>query len=107
MAVSHFTDDDFDKAIAEKKTMVVDFWAPWCGPCKVIGPIFEELSNSFSNKIVFAKMNVDEQQRVASANGITSIPTLLFYKEGKKIDTLIGAVPKPMLESKIKTVFGI
>jgi len=105
--VFHMTDDDFDAKLKENKPMIVDFWAPWCGPCRMIGPIFEELAGLYGEKVIFGKINVDEQQRIAGTNGITSIPALLFFKDGKRIDTLIGAVPKPMLEQKLKDVFGL
>ena len=107
MSVVHMTDDDFDTAVKSGKKVVVDFWAPWCGPCKMIAPIFEELSGTMGDKVTFGKINVDEQQRAASANGVTSIPSLIFFDGGKRVDTLIGAVPKQMLEAKIKQVFNI
>jgi len=107
MAVQHINDDEYDKLVKEGKPLVVDFWAPWCGPCRMIGPIFEEISSALGDKVTFAKINVDENQKAASQNGVTSIPSIIFFKDGKRIDTLIGAVPKPMLEQKIKAVFAI
>lgn len=103
----NMTDDQLEAKIVAGEAIVVDFWAPWCGPCKMIGPVIEELANQYDGKITFAKINVDEQQRLAGANGVTSIPTILFYKDGKRVDTLIGAVPKPMLEAKIKANFNL
>jgi thioredoxin len=103
----HMTDDELDAKITEGVSLVVDFWAPWCGPCKMIGPIIDELAGDFDGKVTFAKINVDEQQRIAGTNGVSSIPTILFYKGGKRVDTLVGAVPKPMLEAKIKTNFNV
>lgn len=107
MSVVHMTDDDFDAAVKSGKKVVVDFWAPWCGPCRMIAPIFEELANQMGDKVTFGKINVDEQQRAASSNGVTSIPSLIFFDGGKRVDTLVGAVPKQMLEAKIKQVFSI
>ncbi|HOO97817.1 MAG TPA: thioredoxin [Caldisericia bacterium] len=105
--VLHLTDDDLEKKINEGGAVVVDFWAPWCGPCKMIGPIIDELAGVFNSQVTFVKINVDEQQRIAGMNGVTSIPTLLFYKDGKKVDALVGAMPKPMLEARVKNAFGI
>lgn len=107
MAVAHLTDDDFDKTVATGKPMVVDFWAPWCGPCRMIAPIFEEIEKTLGDKVNFGKINVDDHQRTASKFGVTSIPTLIFFKDGQRIDTMVGAVPKPMLEQKIKSVFSL
>jgi thioredoxin 1 len=105
--VAHVTDEELEKKIESGSPLVVDFWAPWCGPCKMVGPIIEELAGQYNGKVEFAKLNVDEHQRIAGQNGISSIPTLLFFKGGKRIDTLIGAAPKNMLEAKVKSVFDL
>jgi len=103
----HVTDDELMKKIESGAPLVVDCWAPWCGPCKMIGPIVEELAGEYDGKVEFTKLNVDEHQKVAGQNGVTSIPTLLFYNGGKRVDAMIGAVPKSMLEAKVKSVFNL
>ena len=84
-------------------TIVVDCWAPWCGPCRMIGPIIEELASELQGKIVFGKLNVDENQTTAMNYRIMSIPSLLVFKKGKHIDTIVGAIPKQQLQSKLET----
>ncbi len=84
--------------------VMVDFWAVWCGPCKVLGPIVEEIANDYAGKIKVGKVNVDENNQLASQFGIMSIPTLKFFKNGKIIGELIGAAPKSTIEKEIKKV---
>lgn len=103
----HVTDEELKTKIESGSPLVVDFWAPWCGPCKMVGPIIEELASEYQGKVEFAKLNVDEHQKIAGENGISSIPTLLFFKGGKRIDTMIGAAPKNMLVAKVKSVFDL
>jgi thioredoxin 1 len=100
-AVQQITDADFEQVINGGKPVFVDFWAPWCGPCRIIGPIVEELAPSYEGKAVLTKMNVDENPTVPQKFGITSIPTLLMFKDGKLVDRAIGAMPKPALQSFI------
>ncbi len=98
--------DNFDKEVLEsKKVVLVDFWAEWCGPCKVLGPIVEEIANDYKDKIVVGKVNVDDNNELASKYGIMSIPTLKFFKNGKIIGELIGAAPKQTIEKEIKKLF--
>jgi thioredoxin 1 len=99
MAIIHINNkDEFNEKVRDAgKLVIVDFWAPWCGPCRMIGPIFEELSNEIED-VVFAKINVDEAQELAAQFNIMSIPTLMIFKEGEVIDQQMGAVSKDMLK---------
>jgi thioredoxin 1 len=95
------TDDDFDKVIGHFPLVVVDCWAPWCGPCQMVAPVIAELAMDYQGKIVFGKLNVDENQQKATEYGIMSIPALLLFQSGELVDQIIGAQPKQMLEPKI------
>ena len=97
------TDADFDDAVKKYKTIVIDCWAPWCGPCRMVGPIIEELAKEMQGKIVFGKLNVDENPNVSMKHQIMSIPTMLIFKNGNLIDKLIGAMPKDMLKQKLES----
>ena len=104
--IIHVTDADFDgEVIKADKPALVDFWAPWCGPCKAIAPLVEALAEENRDRLKVAKVNVDDNPNTASAYGIRSIPTLLLFKEGKLVDTLIGMVPKDRLEAFVGKVF--
>jgi thioredoxin 1 len=97
------TDATFQKEVLEAgQPTLVDFWASWCGPCRMIGPIFEELSNEYSGKVKFAKVNVDENPKTPANYGVRGIPTLIMFKEGKAVDQVVGAVPKNQLENIVK-----
>lgn len=96
------TDTNFTSEVTKAKLIVVDFWAPWCNPCKMVGPLIEELATEYAGKVVFGKMNVDENQMVPRSFGIQGIPTLMIFKNGKAIDTLVGAYPKSQIESKFR-----
>ena len=98
MATKIFTDATFDSEIKNATTSVlVDFWAEWCGPCRMVSPILEEIAKENEGKIVIGKLNVDENPKVAQALGITSIPTMNVYKGGQLVKTIVGAKPKPAL----------
>ncbi len=95
-------DSNFEEVVIKSdKPVLVDFWAEWCGPCRSIGPIIEELSKEYDGKAVVGKVNTDENPMVPTNFGIRSIPTLLFFKDGKVVDKLIGAVPKANIKAKL------
>ena len=95
------TDANFEEVINSEKPVLVDFWAEWCGPCKMIGPLVEELASDYDGKAVIGKVNVDENPNVSAKFGIRSIPTLLVFKSGEIVDKQIGAVPKGILAQKL------
>jgi len=99
--VVEITDANFETTVQAGKPVLVDFWAPWCGPCRIIGPIVEELAPSYQGKAVIAKMNVDDNPEVSQRFGVTSIPTLMMFKEGKLVDRVVGAMPKGELRKFI------
>lgn len=97
------TDDSFQKEVLEADVpTIVDFWATWCGPCRMIGPLFEELSNQYAGKVKFAKVNVDENPKTPSNFGVRGIPTVIMFKGGKAVDQIVGAVPKTQIENMVK-----
>ena len=96
------TDASFSATVAKHKLMVVDFWAPWCGPCRMVGPIIEQLAAEYAGKVTFGKMNVDDNQTVPSSFGVQGIPTLVVFKNGEPVETLVGACPKSHIESKFR-----
>jgi thioredoxin 1 len=99
------TNDSFAKDVEQAPGLVmVDFWATWCGPCKIVGPIVEELATEFEGKATFAKVNTDENPDLASRFNIRGIPTLMFFKNGKNVDQLVGAVPKAQLVEKLNSL---
>lgn len=100
MAVTHTTDASFAQDI-QKGLVLVDFWAPWCGPCKMIAPVLEELDGELSDKVKITKLDVDENQATASQYGVMSIPTLILFKDGEPVDKVIGYQPKENLANLV------
>lgn len=95
------TDATFEETVQNHPLVVVDCWATWCGPCQMVAPVIKELARDYAGKILFGKLNVDENREVSMQYDIMSIPTLLVFKNGKLVDTIIGAMPRQMLEPKI------
>jgi len=95
------TDATFTETIRNQPLVVIDCWAPWCGPCHMIAPIIEDIARDYAGKVLFGKLNVDENQMVSMQYQIMSIPTLLVFKNGKLVDRIIGAKPRQMLEPRI------
>ena len=102
--VRDLNEQDFETAVAEKKVSLIDFWAPWCGPCRMIAPIVEELAKEYDGRIAVGKCDVEENDELAAEYGIRNIPTLLFFKDGKLVDKIVGAVSKPKLQEKFDTL---
>jgi thioredoxin 1 len=97
----------FARAVRDHPFLVVDLWAPWCGPCRMVGPVIEELAGEFAGRISFAKLNTDENQRLAMTYGITAIPTIMLFLQGKLVEKVVGAYPKPLLRDRILRAFGM
>jgi thioredoxin 1 len=97
------TDQNFNEMVGKHNLLIVDFWAPWCGPCRMVSPVITELSQELAGKAVFGKLNVDENPMIASTFGIQSIPTIAIFKNGKAVDGIVGAASKSHILSKLST----
>jgi thioredoxin 1 len=95
------SDSNFEQALKENPLLVVDFWAVWCGPCRMVAPVIEQLASELAGKVVFGKLNVDENPAISRTFGIQSIPTIAIFKNGKAIDAIVGAVSKSQMQSTI------
>lgn len=105
MAVIELTDATFDQELAETEELtVVDFWAPWCGPCRTVGPVIEDLAEEMEGEVRFVKVNVDEAQATAQRYQVRSIPTIGFFLNGEPVGGIVGAYPKPALKEVIERV---
>jgi len=105
MTVNEVNENNYEKEVKDSKLpVIIDFWAEWCGPCRMIAPVFEELSEDFEGKLKFAKVNIDENNSIANEYGVRSIPTLVLIKDGKEINRITGFLPKPALKSKIESL---
>lgn len=100
--ITHLTSDTFKAAVAANIPTLVDFWAPWCGPCKAIAPILDELAVEFAGKINICKVNVDENDAVSAEYGIRAIPTMLLFKNGQQVEQMVGMMQKAALKAKLE-----
>jgi thioredoxin 1 len=103
MATKHISDDEFESTIASSKPVLVDFWAEWCGPCKQIGPILDEIANDMDAKLTVAKVNIDNNPESPQKYGVRGIPTMILFKDGKAIATKVGSLPKSALVEWLNT----
>jgi thioredoxin 1 len=100
--IINLSDADFDKTVKSSPKLVIDCWAPWCGPCKMLAPTIEALAKDYQGKVVFAKLDTDQAPRIAMSLSINSIPTLIFFKDGQQVDRLTGAHPRANIEAVLK-----
>ena len=101
--ITEVTPANFDELLTIDLPVLVDFWAPWCGPCRTVSPIVDELADELAGRVVVAKCNVDENQDIAVKFGVMSIPTLIVFKDGKEASRTVGAMPKPRLKAEIES----
>lgn len=101
---TNITTANFEELVETGKPVVIDFWAEWCGPCRMIGPVIEELSSEYEGKVIVGKCNVDDNDAIAAKFGIRNIPTIIFLKNGTVVDKQVGVVSKMVLDTKIKNL---
>ena len=101
MSIVEATDANFENTVQKNDLVLIDFWAPWCGPCRALAPVLEEIASENSNLVV-AKMNTDEKPNIATQHGIMSIPTMMIFKKGELVDRLVGALPKSQIMEKLE-----
>ncbi|MBQ1176413.1 MAG: thioredoxin [Paludibacteraceae bacterium] len=99
-----FTDATFDEILSSNEVVVADFWAEWCGPCKMVGPFIEQLSEEYAGKAAVGKIDIEENDDLATKYAIRNIPTVLFFKNGEVVDKMVGAAPKSAYEEKLKSL---
>lgn len=101
------TKETFEKEVLKSgKPVLVDFWAPWCGPCRLVGPVLEKISSEYTNKLKFAKFNVDDSQEIAAQHDVRGIPCMIIFRNGREADRIIGAYPEAQLRSKIDLILA-
>ena len=107
MSLIYLNKENFEKEVKESKIpVIIDFWAPWCAPCMMMGPAFEELSKEYNGKLKFAKLNTDEEQLLAAQFGIQGIPSLIITNKGREVDRIVGFAPKEILKGKIDLILN-
>lgn len=107
MALLHFSEEGFDKALESKKLMMVDFWATWCGPCRMLGPVIEELANEYEGReVLIGKVDIDQETPLAVRYGVMSVPTVIFFRDGEEIDRKVGVMPAEVYSDALDELLG-